>query len=414
MKRRVTGFAIGLICMLSLSQGLSSSPPFPILVWYGPSPSPIVKQDLLNIRSIGFNQCFLDAGSYEQNLQILQIADSIGLSLFITDETLSRYRNGQDSSFFNIDSVTQLYKNQESFAGYFLQDKPGLAAIAGLSQLTHHFSDTDPDLDYFVQGQPNYATPARLDTSDYQAYLEGYLHDLKPKFLAVEHLALVDDSIRPEFFNNLQVLAKLSKENDTPFWSYVLVVPFGPHPHVTHAHVRVQLYSGLAYGARGVQYFSYRPPAQSSNRHGIAMLDDEGDVTQSYIYSRDINQELNALAPVLLDLTPTGVYFSEPNSFGVPELVPGLPVTKVDSPVILTGFFTGTNGRQYVMFVNTDFNYGKRPAVHFSKHVKSVVEVPKNQMPPLEYTWPKKDGNEKSAYILLKAGDGRLFEITEY
>ncbi len=415
MKRPVIGFGIGVLWSLSLSQGLSSSPPFPILIWYGPSSSQFITQDLQSIGQIGFNQCFFDAGSYDENLAALQFADSVGLSLFITEEYIGRFRNGQDSTFWEIDSLTQLYKNHNSFAGYFLQDKPGLGMFPELARLTNHFASNHTGLDYFVQAFPNYASPARLDTSNYRAYLTQYLQVLKPKFLAVEHLALVKDSIRPEFFDNLQILSELSTEHQTPFWSYVLVVPFGPHPNVTHAHVRVQLFCSLAFGARGVQYFSYRPPARSSARHGDALLDDEGDVTQAFIYCRDINHELHALAPILLDLRPTGVYFSETNRFGVPQLVPGLPITKIDSPVILSGFFTGPNDRKFVMVVNTDFNYGKRPAIHFSEHVKRVVEISKNHMlPPLEFAWPHKDGNEKSAYVLLKAGDGRLFEIIEY
>lgn len=414
MKRHVLGIGILVFIGLSVSRGLSSSPQFPIAVWYGPAPSESLERDLFNIRSIGFNQCILNAGSPDQNLNALQVSDSLGLFLFITDNSISRFRSGADTSFQAMDSLTQMYKHHSSFAGYLLEDKPGLSMFPKLIPLTEHFAAQKPEVDYFIQAHPIYASPARLDTSDYRSYLTRFLQDLKPSFLPVEHLALMDESIRPEFFDNLKLLSDLAVEHNTPFWSYVLVVPFGAHPKVTHAHTRVQVYGGLAYGARGVQYYSYRPPSRASGRRGEALLDEEGDVTEAYIFSRDINQEIERVAPVLLNLTPTGVYFSTSNTFGVPELIPGLPVTKIDSPVILTGFFKGPDDRKYVMFVNTDFNFGKRPAIHFSQHVKKIVEVPKHNMSPLQFNWPEKDGSEKSAYILFKAGDGRLFEIIEY
>ena len=112
-----------------------------------------------------------------------------------------------------------------------------------------------------------------------------------------------------------------------------------------------------------------------------------------------------------MGLKSTGVYASRPVPPGCSPFQPGLPIIKVDSPSILTGFFEDASQQKFVMFVNTDFLYGKRATVHFSENVSSLVEISKNYMPPLVIEW--RDELYKDADILFKAGDGRLFRIIE-
>ncbi len=383
----------------------------PISVWYGPTLKTVNPVDFLTIRDAGFTNCYIDLQDSELNQRALSFADSIGIGLFVTDSHIDRFKAGRDSTLYIIDSLTTLYSSFNSFSGYFLSDKPGLDDLAPLSVLTDYLHSRFPAHTFFINAFPEYAVPALLDTSVYADYLSVLSRNLRPKFLSYEHFGIIRNQIRPEFFSNLEAARQNALKHDVPFWSYALLVAFDNHPVVAHSHVRFQLYSGLAYGAKGVHYYSFRPPKNNSYEYGDAMLSVEGDHTDALSFCRLINSELHKIGPTLMRLTSTGVYFSNPVPPQGSAFTPGLPIIKIDSPSILAGFFVNEFGEKYVLFVNTDFSYGKRARIHFSEEVLSLVEISKNYMPPLVIEW--EDEIYKDADILFKAGDGRLFKIIE-
>ncbi|MBN1481196.1 hypothetical protein EH223_01955 [candidate division KSB1 bacterium] len=383
----------------------------PIMAWYGPSADSVNRNDLLSIRAAGFNRCLIDLKKSELNTRALLIADSVGLALFLTDQAVERYKSGQDSTLYLIDSLVTVYNSYQSNWGCFLYNKPGLADFPSISTLVDYFNSKHPSHHYFIHANPEYVSAATLDTTIYADYLALFVDKLKPRFMSYEHYAIVKETVRPEFFSNLAQIRQVSLDYNVPFWAYALVVSFNSHPEVQHSHVRVQLYAGLAYGARGIQYYSFRPPTDNLYEYGDAMLSHEGDPTKAYSFIRMINAEIQKLGPTLMRLRSTGVFFSEPVPPGGVAFKPGLPIIKINAPSILAGFFVDESNQKYVMFVNTDFSYGKRARIHFSEHVKSLVEVPKNYMPPLIIQWD--DELYKDADILFKAGDGRLFRIVE-
>ena len=382
----------------------------PISVWYGPTTSTVYRSDFLNIRQAGFTTCIIDLKKGTLNTDALSFADSIGLRLFLTDENIENYIAGRDSLLYAIDSVTQAYETHPSFQGPLLFDKPGLVDFANLAVLADYFTGKHPNLDYFIQGLPNYASPARLDTANYSDYLSLLARKLKPSILSVEHFGISTEGVTPDFFSNLAAIRKIAIETNRPFWAYALVVPFGEHPAIVHSHIRVQLYSGLAYGAKGVQYFSFLPPERGSYKYGDALLNDGGDRTKTFWDAKSINAEIAQLGPTVMELKSTGVFFSAPIPPAQAGFKPGLAIEKIDAPTMLAGFFQGKDGSEYVLLVNTDVDYGKLANITFADDVESVVEVSKNYMPPEVLHWDKNE-TEKDANILFRAGDGRLFRI---
>lgn len=389
----------------------NSEQQIPIMVWYGPSVEHVSRADLFSIRDAGFNRCLIDLRKSELNIKALGLADSIGLGLILTDRAVERYKSGEDSTLFKIDSLVTVYNSYKTSWSCFLSNKPGIDDFPSISTLIDYFHSKHSPHHYFIHAHPEYASVAALDTTIYADYVALLVARLKPPFISYEHFGIVNETLRPEFFSNLAKVRQVSLDYDVPFWAYTLLVSFNGHPEVQHSHVRVQLYSGLAYGAKGIQYYSFRPPSDNFYEYGDAMLSHEGDRTKAYSFIRLINSEIQKLGPTLMRLQSTAVFFSDPVPAGGIAFKPGLPIIKINCPSILTGFFIDECANKYVMFVNTDFSHGKRAKIHFSEQVKSLVEIPKNYMPPLIIQWD--DELYKDADILFKAGDGRLFQIIE-
>jgi len=382
----------------------------PIAVWHGRQAVPVTRTELQYAHQAGFTICILEQDNQRFNENALALADSLGLQLILSDEKLKRFTLGLDSTFYAVDSITKSYKRHRSFMGPLLFDKPGLDDFPGIIDLIDYFAVKHSDLTPFIQALPGYASPARLDTSNYNDYLSLFVQKLKPRIIGVEHFGILKDGLRSEFFTNLDALRRQALKSGIPFWAFALVVPFNEYPEMVHSRIRCQLYSGLAYGARGVQYFSLLPPKQNSYTYGDAILDDFGERTQTFWDARTINAEIKKLGKTLLQLTSTAVAFSKPVPPGGNGFSPGLPIVKISAPTMLAGFFRDKHKNNYVLLVNTDMNYGKLATITFDHDVKSIIEIPKGTMPPEEYVWPKNE-MEKQAALLFRAGDGRLFKI---
>src|SRR4029078_5022787 len=74
----------------------------------------------------------------------------------------------------------------------------------------------------------------------------------------------------------------------------------------TVTDVRFQVFTSLAYGARGLAYFKYFTPAVGNYRNGP--IDQFGHETPMVHNMRQINLQVGKLAPTLLQLTSNSVY----------------------------------------------------------------------------------------------------------
>ena len=402
--------ALLIVSILFSCQSEPQKQHIPIVVWYGPSVNSLSQSDLISIRQAGFTSCIVNLQNSEANDQALTDADSAGLQLFITDKNIEKFVVRTDSVLYHVDSALQNYQRHPSFQGALLFDKPSVADYGNLAVLADYFQSKHPNVGYFIQGLPNYASPIRLDTTDYNGYLSRFIRTLHPPVLSVEHMGILKQGLRSEFFTNLAALRQTSLNTKTPFWAYALAVPFGDHPAVLHSHIRTQLYAGLAYGGKGVEYFSFFPPTHISHLYGDALKNNAGENTKLYWDAQSINAELSRIGPTIMELHSTAVCFSKPIPQGGQGFSPGLPIVSIDAPTMLAGFLQNKKGESFILLVNTDMDYGKLATVTFANDVKSVVEVSKNRMPAEKFSWEKKE-SEKDAVLLFRAGDGRLFKV---
>jgi hypothetical protein len=364
------------------------------------------------IRQAGFNRLLISGSSADVNRQLLDYGDALGIQLYITDETIQQFCLNPETGFRRLDSLTLNYLRHPSFRGYLLFEKPSLSDFKSFVELVDFFSGKYTQLDYFIQGHPIYAPQARLDTSRYDIYLAMFVDKLKPKFISIEYSAIDNTTLRPEILHNLQMLSEMSRTKRIPFWGFVLLNPTGQPPAVPHSYIRVQVYTALAYGARGIQYYAFHESGSHSEFPTAAAMNPEEQISQTFLNCATVNSELKKLEPVFMNLEALGVFSSKPVPAGGTPLTPGLAINKIDASGMLVGFFKDQNDNDYVLLVNTDFMLGKKCRVYFSSAVQELVEVAKDDLPIQRFT-PQIDKSGNTLELLFKAGDGRLFRIID-
>jgi hypothetical protein len=108
-------------------------------------------------------------------------------------------------------------------------------------------------------------------------------------------------------FESLEAFSSVSKQTGKPFWSFALSTPHNDYPTPTLADLHLQVYSQLAYGSQGIQYFTYWEVSGEGEDQGVvgktAIVDASGNPTNTYNLVKSVNKEIEVLSPVFLGAT---------------------------------------------------------------------------------------------------------------
>ena len=406
-----TPILIILVALLILS--CTAKPPqseFPIVAWYGPEIYFANDDGYQTLAHAGFTHSFSTFNKKQQNLQALDAAASANVKLIVADERISKVNVKSDSTFFLLDSVIADYGSHPALWGYYLQDEPGKDDFSRLGKISHYMAKKDSVHSTYINLYPTYATPAQLDTADYEGYVRAFIDSTNPAILSYDHYPILETGMRQDYYRNFEIIRKMALEYDIPFWAFSLSVHHSPYAKPIKSHLQMQVYSALAYGARGIQYFTYAKPKSRIWHFREAIVDETGAPTPIYPLVQKINAEIRQLSPTFLELKSTGVFHSNPVPEDCSALIPGLPITKIEAENVLAGFFTGPGNTKYVLLLNKNYNSGVLAKFYFKKKIKQIKEMKKDSRKPYEITWFDLTA-EKSCQIMFKAGEGKLFRI---
>ena len=129
----------------------------------------------------------------------------------------------------------------------------------------------------------------------------------------------------------LEVMREVSMKKGIPFWNFFNVMPYGPHADPTEAQLRWQVFTSIAYGAKGVLYFCYWTPRGDEFPKGGAIIAADGRKTRHYDQARRINRALRNLGPTIMKLSslktvrvkPADDAATLPTDMPVKSLTPG-------------------------------------------------------------------------------------------
>ena len=267
--------------------------------------------------------------------------------------------------------------------GIFLRDEPNAAMMPGLGKVSNMLHEAMPQIWPYVNLFPYRVSADRLGTSDYGSYVRMLVKTIHQPFLSYDNYSLVGGEMLDYFYTNLDIVRHLSIETNTPFWNCILANAHFNYMEPSDATFNLQVYASLAYGARGIQYFTYYSPAIGNFRLGA--LDQFGNRTATWAMLRRINNQLRMLVPTMTHLKSTGVfhYPSVPEQgqpLSASKLVESIEMTQrfVRSPAggrFLVGEFADEHGRPYFMLVNKDLNNSFQIKIHLRKSGGKLWQV---------------------------------------
>jgi hypothetical protein len=231
---------------------------------------------------------------------------------------------------------------------------------------------------------PYRAGPAALGTSNYDEYVKMLVNTIGQPFLSYDNYSLVNGEMLDYFYINLEIVRRLGLETKTPFWNCILANAHFNYMEPSDATFHLQVYSTLAYGGRGIQYFTYITPTIGNYRLGP--IDQFGRRTRTWEMLQRINSEIHALAPTLIKLRSTGVYHypdapEQGRTLAASPLIRSVEMTQryVRPPAagrFLIGEFEDAQGRPYFMIVNKDLVQSFRFRIELKREGKLLRVSP--------------------------------------
>ena len=295
--------------------------------------------------------------------------------------------------------------------GYMLRDEPNVAGFAELRALTDEIRAARPGRFGYVNLFPNYASAAQLGTATYEEHVARFVDEVNPDVLSMDHYPMMQPKAdsRASYCDNLAVLRRHALRQGIPFWNFFNAMPFGPHFDPTEHSLRWQIFTSLAYGAKGVLYFCYWTPRGNEFPKGGALITAEGRKTRHYEQARRLNAAAKALGPTLMQLTSTAVVRLKAGETDATVLAE-TPVKAVAGTPLgeyLLGVFRHRDGRRAVLFCNYDYLYTTWPTVEFDVDPALVREV--SQETGEETAVVDDSPALPGLQVSLDAGGGRLF-----
>lgn len=378
----------------------------PILAWWGIPHAHATVERYREMAEAGFTHCLPPDRGVEENLHHLKLAEEAGIKVVVQDRRMFR----------DPEAVAMDYKDHPALGAYHIKDEPGAKEFTRIGDVVRRLSEVDPLHPSYINLLPTYADNKLLQADGYEDYLRQYMEIVQPEFLSYDNYIIYGNSYRErEFYRNLWIIRNWAEDHAIPFWAFVMVTAHGPYLEPEEGDIRFQAFASLAYGAGGIQYFTYwTPSGRPDHRFHSGPIGPEGERNPVYDRIKRVNRDIHALAPHLSKLTSRGVYLapSLPSKSSREFHDENLPnsVTSINGDAVVLGDFIDEQQTEYLLVVNRSPKDAATVTLAFAEDVVAVHEVSASVR---DYELVALQAIEGSHAVRLNLvpGDGRLLMI---
>ncbi|WP_370614383.1 hypothetical protein [Mumia sp. Pv 4-285] len=321
---------------------------------------------------------FREAGSESAYFDNVVVTGAGGAELFRDgfDEGLAAWRLPAGSGY-------------SSFAGMHLYDEPSVGQLPLMAKAVTMANDAYPDALSYVNLLPGFG-----------AGYEQAARDLDSAVLSFDRYPILANGEDLGYFENWAQVRAAALKHGRDSWVYIQSVGYANHAIPTKADLLWQISISLAYGCKGIQYFTYwTPDPARGEAFTTGLITVEGKRTRLYRYTKEVNADyLAPLGKQMLDLTSTAV-----QAAGVASAPAGLEpfagdalVSEVSGDPVVVGRFVDADDRLHTLVAN------------YSRHDRARVRL---TLPSgAEAYDPRRDRWERegTGTLALAAGEARL------
>ncbi len=418
MRRAAFALAAALIGLPLLARAVPDTPAqgpwrpsgsIPIMTWGGPDAALLTPEVFRGMAAAGFNVNFSALGDDALNLKVLDLARAAGMKALVHDTRIQKLVEDEILPLDPLEAVVRDYQNHPALFGYYIQDEPSAGKFTRLGQIVRRLAALDPRHPSYINLFPTYANEQQLGVKTYEEHYSRYLEAVRPPFVSYDHYPVTTEGLRRDYYRNLEIIRRGAMDKGLDWWAFTLSTAHGPYPQATAAHIRLQLFSDLAYGAKALQYFTYATPKGTDFAWQSGLMKPDGMPGPSYEAAREVNAEVRRIEKLVIRWTSRSVEHSAPVPDGAKPVGGEGPVVAASGAPIVIGMLAD-GGATYVMLVNRDYERARTAILTFAAGVKGIREIPKSDAAPVRISWGA-GGGERVCALEFAAGDARIFRI---
>jgi len=344
----------------------------PIVAYYGIPLSESTPARFLELKEAGFDMCIEYYGKLPAKsiADILNVASKCGIRLIVNSDLLET----KPKEFISV------LKGHKGLYAYCLKDEPRPSEMNKMLQKAQNIRRYDTETKLYMNLLPNYSQNMirSFGIESYDNYVRSATV-VPTSQLSFDYYPVTTSGIRDTWYQNLELYRKESLRLGKPFWAFVLSTSHSTYPQPTEAMLRLQIYVNLAYGAQGLQYFTFRTPASSAKYkyvNGPISLD--GKRTATYDVVKKVNNEARGILPLFDGAEIISVQHLQKVPYGTTQMryaptnIQNMSVNGKEGALVT---LMKKDGHQYMVVVNKD--YKRKMKLNLTTMSNSVVRITK-------------------------------------
>lgn len=391
--------------------------------WVGVPKSEMKLERYKELVDCGFNVSFppnlwepADSETESVNKKYLDLCKEAGLLAMLWDGSIRNPKISMPPKAEELaanekamDAMIAKYSSHPSLLGYILADEPGNTGFPELAHLNKYLLAKDPKHLPYVNLLPLYAFNPK---STYDEHVTKFLSEVKPAIVSWDHYRQMFGAAGDEstYWENLELMRKRCTAAGVPYNQIILTLKHMGYREVSEVDMRWQVYTSLAFGSRGIQYFTYWFTPGLAYADAPSFIAKDGTRDRKWEFGKKINTRLAKLGPTLTKLVCTGAYCNEPLPPGGVALDDeGSPIKSIAGGRVVVGCFQSAEGKRYIFPVNRTLKYIVTSRITLDQWTESVSEI-SQQTGQVEEAAPLKDG---VLTLQLQPGGGKLFLLND-
>lgn len=311
-----------------------------------------------------------------------------------------------ESSLYN----SLLKDSPSALGGVIVRDEPNEKQFSKMSVSKNVLRQLfGRKLLYHSNLYPDYATAEQLfggndypSDYSYENYVENYCKTYSPQILSYDYYPLQKSRILGGYFSNMSVIRKYAEEYEIPFWVYIQCCSFNKNMRIPNdGELKWLVNTSLAYGCKGLQYFTYVDALSGGNEtFNGSPVDKNGNKTETYEYISAINKFVGEIDEYLMCCFSKGIMTAGTTPCPLPSgdvLQSYGKLSSVEGSSVLVGCFD-YKGKNAYYAVNNSTDSDSEAKLNFSESVNGSVFSPEG----------KSTFSGKSYSVNMSAGEGVL------
>ncbi len=271
----------------------------PVVGYMGVPSSATSPATYRQMKACGFNTSISIFPSTRAMFQALDVASQVGMKLIPHCPSVLR------ATPADIQRMVQ----HEAFLYYMVGDEPNRNKLPQFVKTQRQLRAMYANIPFYVNLAPCYDSQILqwLGFESYEDYVQECCDSLEFPILSFDYYPIVQSKllftrVRSSWYDNLRTVRKIANDRAIPFWGFVLSTPHAVYPQPTMEHLRMQIYTNLLFGAKGIQYFTYwTPPKEPKYDYYNGPISRDGVRTETYTLVQRMNKELQQVAPLFME-----------------------------------------------------------------------------------------------------------------